>query len=298
MTIVSILENISSATNVNFHIFENSLSVENKIILQQLVNRYGVAKIIFYNIEDSSIKDFPEIDYLSKSTYLRLFMSSLLPKNIEKILYLDCDIVVLKDLQTLYEIDLKNSPLAAVEDPLSKEVLRTYFYPGLKKYFNAGVLLINPQAWRELNIKEKAVEFIKKYYLELKSADQDVLNCLFIDNWLELPSCYNTFSRNRDVVKTFRGKTFVLHYVGNIKPWNYLFVSANKKHYFKYLKLTPFFSDFKYKDKNFKNRLKRRPLIIFKKIKISLRKITPKKLIKWRRSFLTKQLNAKNEQNN
>lgn len=294
VTIVSVLENNTSNSEINFHILENGLKEENKVILKQITDKHNTVSLKFYNIDSSLIKDFPEIGHLSKATYLRLFIPDILPQDIEKVIYLDCDLVVLKDLKELYNTDLGDRPLGAVRDVKSKEIIRIYFYPGLQNYFNAGMLLINTRAWREAKIKNRSTKFIEQYHQELSTADQDALNCLFANNWLEIHKKYNTDPKHEVFKKIVNKDTVILHYSDKIKPWSYLYTSSNKKYYFKYLRLTPYFQNFRYQDKDIQNILKKYPLAILKKIKNILRPVAPSKLIDLNKErFLKKQINAR-----
>lgn len=287
ITIISILENSGNPENVNFHILENGINQENIENIKSIAKKYN-CKLSFYKIDQSQTQNFPEIDYLTKAAYLRLFLPNIIPQEINKILYLDCDLVVLKDIRYLYEIDLKNKPLAAVKDVKSQEIIRIYFYHGLKSYFNSGVMLIDLGVWRKQNVTEKSIEFINKHAKELTTADQDVLNCLFKDDWLELPKIYNTDPKHEAANSLPAKDTAILHYSDKIKPWSYLYFGKNKKYYFKYLALSPW-QDFQYKDKSTKNLLKKNKLVIIKEIKNKIRLIVPNKIIDWnKRRFLKK----------
>ncbi|HMB65256.1 MAG TPA: glycosyltransferase [Patescibacteria group bacterium] len=199
-------------------------------------------------------------------------------EKVDKFLYLDCDTVTLGDLSVLYEKSIEQKALAAVKDSMSKEILRIYFYPGLKDYFNSGVMLINLKKWKQFNLKEKAEEFFKNYGQYIIRADQDILNCLFKDDWKELDLKYNLdLKRGRKSYK-IASQAVILHYSDKIKPWHYLFVGGSKKFYFQYLGKTPW-KDFKYQDKSLKNFFKKYLINFFKLSKLLALKFIPKKLI-------------------
>ena len=292
VTMVSILENNHLKSNIVFHILENNLDQESKEKLKIIKDKYS-CQLFFYNIQEQEIKDFPDMGYVGKTTYLRLFIPQILPKDIDRVIYLDCDLIVLNDLKKLYQLELQGKSLAAIKDVKSEDILRIFFYPGIKKYFNSGVLLIDVNAWRKKNITKKAIDFITKYQKQITSSDQDVLNCLFIDDWLEIDKIYNLDLKHDKIDKLPPQDTVIFHYSDRIKPWSYLYTGKNKKYYFKYLSLTPW-NNFKYSDKSLKNFFKKYKLALLKIIKNFLRPLTPNKLIDWhKKRFLNK--NIKNE---
>ncbi|MFP4514868.1 MAG: glycosyltransferase family 8 protein [Parcubacteria group bacterium] len=286
VTIVSILENSSEADKLDFHIIENGIDEENKNKILSLKDKYK-ANINLYNLDISKLKDFPSIGHLSQAAYIRLFIPEILPNNIEKVLYLDSDLVCLKDIKLLYEQDLNNFPLAAIEDEKGKQFIRNYFYPGLKSYFNSGVMLIDVNKWRRNNISQKATEFIKKYQDKIVTADQDILNCLYKNNWQALEKRFNLDTKYYTKIKE---DTTIFHYTGEIKPWNYLYPNKNKKYYWYYLKLSPW-SEYKYTNKSFSNLIKRYILQINKEFRNTIRPYIPQSILdKRRKRFETKKI--------
>jgi len=287
VAIVSILKNKKNNHSIIFHILDGGISEINKNKIKKIIED-GNQKICFYKIEDEKINSFPEIGYLSKATYYRLLITEILPDTINKVLYIDCDIVVLNDLYNLYNHDLNNRPIAAVKDIKSEEILRIYFYPKLlNSYFNAGVLLINLKYWRQNNVLPKFIDFINKYHAQLIAPDQDILNCIFKNNWIELEPKFNVDLKHESHNAMPKKNTVILHYSDKIKPWSYLYYGKNKKYYFDYLAISPW-SNFKYPNKNLKNIIKKPKLIIIKYLKNKIRPITPIKILDiYKRYMLT-----------
>ncbi|QQS60613.1 glycosyltransferase family 8 protein [Candidatus Falkowbacteria bacterium] len=271
---VSILENSSDINKFVFHILDNNISPENKEKLRFIENKYGT-KIIIYKIDDALLSSFPEVRHVLKASYSRLLIADLLPTNIDKVLYLDTDMVILKDIVPLYNTDLNNFGLAAVQDIMSNEITRIHFCPNLNSYFNAGVMLINLKKWRTLNIKTKSLDFVKDHYSQLIRADQDVLNCLFKNDWQALNSCFNVDLKRQSPLSMPNQETVILHYSDKTKPWSYSFVGPSKKYYYHYLAKTPW-ADFKINDKNLKNFIKKYSRVFIKEIKRLLLPLVPK----------------------
>ncbi len=162
-------------------------------------------------------------------------------------IYLDVDMIMMKDVSSLWNVHLDDRIFAAVVD-LCKTVGSSWGgIPNYKEleldpdaaYFNAGLMLINPQKWRDADISNKVIKAINDNIGSVNFADQYGLNVVLINQWLELDYRWNAFSV-LDIEDPY-----VIHYL-DIKP---IFKSynANRKyyeHFHSYLKQTPF-KDFK-----------------------------------------------------
>lgn len=284
VALVSILENYHGKQKIEFHILDNNITIRNIEKIKQIGVNYK-ANLSFYKISEDFLKDFPEVNHLSRATYSRIFIPNLLPTNIEKVLYLDSDIVVLGDISQLYNQDLQNYSTGAVRDIMAKEILRIYFDKSLSDYFNAGVLLINLQKWRQKMISQYLSEFIELHKNQLLRADQDILNCLFKNDWLLLDKKFNLDLKRGNLNSEPEKDTVVLHYSDKAKPWQYIFYGKSQKYYWQYLKKTPW-ADFKLSDNNFPNLIRKyaRVSIIF--IKRRLLPLFPDKLMDFYRKIL------------
>ncbi len=276
VAIISVLENSKYKEDLVFHVIENSISKTNVRKIESIATKYK-CQINFYKIDIEKTSNFPEYNYMTKASYFRLFIHQLLPSDIEKVIYLDCDIVALGEIKELYDIDVTNYMFAAVEDVKAKRILRNYFYPNLNNYFNAGVLVINLKKWREKIDIEGIYQFVDKYKQEIKNNDQDILNCLFLSDWKQIERKYN-YDNRLNFKKLKVDDIILLHYSCRIKPWSYLYTRKEKSHYIKHLKNSPW-HDFKYKDRNTKNLLMKYPIHLTRTCKNLLRPIMPMSLI-------------------
>ena len=168
---------------ISFYILSQSLTEENKEILKSTVLRYSSKSHIQFCILTSSIIDkfsstIKKENHVSLATYIRLFIPILLPNNVQKILYLDGDIICTDSLRPLYETDLKDCSLVAAHDERTcdSESFQRLKYPMENGYFGAGVLLINVDYWRKNNIQQKTLDFVFKNKEICVWHDQDALN--------------------------------------------------------------------------------------------------------------------------
>ncbi|VSV28461.1 Glycosyl transferase [Streptococcus pneumoniae] len=147
------------------------------------------------------------------TTFLRYFISDFVEE--DKVLYLDCDLVVTRDLSPLFDVELGDYPLAAVKD-LGAQV---YFN---EHGFNAGVLLINNRLWKQEEVRKQLIEMTNELHDKVAQDDQSILNLLFKDRWLVLDFKYNCitlhthFSDYRPESGTYPP---IIHYLTERKPW-------------------------------------------------------------------------------
>ena len=134
----------------------------------------------------------------------------------DKALYLDYDVLVTKNLDDLFEIDLQDYLLAAVRDYGGK-----VYYD--QEIFNVGVLLINNLVWKQENMSQRLIDLTNEWHDKVDQADQSILNMLFENRWLEME-----FDNNHVVIhKQFTdyelpaGQDYpgIIHYLSHRKPW-------------------------------------------------------------------------------
>jgi lipopolysaccharide biosynthesis glycosyltransferase len=248
---VSVVANCSRPQDIYFHVLDCGLS-ELSLDKIKLIGANQGTRVAIYLLSANLLSGFPKSGHLSLAAYGRLFAGDILPKDINRAIYLDCDLVCLGDVADLYNCNISGKTLGAIRDVKSDDILRIYFYPGLKTYFNSGVLLIDMDRLRKFGLSIQATNFINIYRQHLATADQDVLNCLFEDDWQELPRCFNLDMKHESAFRLPPADTVILHYSDRIKPWSYLYFGRNNRYYLKYRLLSPW-PRFSFTDRNFGN---------------------------------------------
>lgn len=183
-------------------------------------------------IDDRIFENAPVIFHYPREMYYRLLAYKFLPKDIDRILYLDPDILVLNPVKGLYNTDLSGYIYAAAyHDVISiREINKLRLNPyEIEAYYNSGVLLINLELQRELVDEKIIYEFVEKNKAKLIMPDQDVLNALYAKRIRSLDEkLYNYDSRYYSIYK-LKSKwdmdmvinyTVFLHFCGKRKPWN------------------------------------------------------------------------------
>ena len=181
--LTSLLENHKGFHTEVYIIVKNRLKEEKR--LKRLEGRYDVkVNMIEFPFNDV-ISTFPiSCSNWTIETYYRLFVAELLPADLDRVLYLDCDIIVDGDVSEMYFSDMKGVSALVCTDIMSVQSgsPKRLGYDENFGYFNAGVILINMTYWREYDILKRCIEFIKKHYDILLYNDQDVLNYVLHDS--------------------------------------------------------------------------------------------------------------------
>ena len=251
---LSLFDNTTSEVTVHI-LHDNTLTQDNREKFIYLAGRYNQL-VKFYNVEElcaDKIKKFVELipsietSHFSIGTFYRLLMPKIIPADIEKIIYLDSDIVVNLDINELWNFNLKNKVLAGVSERACGTETQGMFLcaSGIVKhedYFNAGVLLINLKLFR--NEEENIMRGVKFYGKQPECAffDQDILNYCFAKRSLKLPPDFNVFvvhARRRQ--EPFGRKIY--HYAGKINSFTLGIRDDFYRLWMSYFIRTPFFDE-------------------------------------------------------
>jgi len=175
--------------------------------------------------------------HVTAAAYYRILLPTVLPL-LSKVLWLDCDILVLKDISPLFNIDMTHYAVAAVEDILKlKDEHRLQLNLSYAdSYFNSGVMMVNLDYWREHDVERRLLEF-SKMERDVFFEDQDALNHVFRKQWFQLSPQWNrlypaiypkTNFRSFNDINTFENPK-IIHFAGPLKPWYNIKWFSNRK---------------------------------------------------------------------
>lgn len=252
VTLVSLFEN-NRNERITVHLLANELTQTDEQTLRELAARYG-NECRFYTPDMNLLKGF-EIRRFSKrislATYYRCLLADVLPTDIDRVLYLDCDIIVRGDILPYWNTPMDEVGVAAVEDVGCREMERYTIlqYPAEDSYFNAGVLLVNLDYWRRHQVGQCCVDYYHQYPERILYNDQDLLNRVLHDHKKLVDLRWNVqdgfYRRPRQLTDAWRTRyaevlrnPVILHYT-NRKPWDYENQHPLRQEYFRYLALTP-----------------------------------------------------------
>jgi lipopolysaccharide biosynthesis glycosyltransferase len=260
VAIQSLMDNSSDKYNYDLWILDGGIMDENRKHLLEIKRGKKNFSIRFFDM-NSYIKNYMKYfslpgvsNYsLSIATYYRLFIPKIFCRY-KKVIYLDCDLVVLRDIAELYHIDMKENKIGAVIDcpqlfNTRKIVENIIVTMKGKKYFNAGVLLFNIEKIDCQNFLDENLKFLLLFHDKIFLGDQDILNALHMDDVLFLDPKWNMFDSYVDIYVTTINKlaaseaVYIIHYVRSLKPWKSNNRAAYGDIWLEYAKKTQFYKD-------------------------------------------------------
>lgn len=247
VTIYSVYQ-MSSQKQLHVYVLQKTLLSKHEEILQfcQTLGTHYHPVVI----GEEAFSDAPTTDRYPETIYYRLLAHEYLPQDLDKILYMDADILCLNDILPLYETDLRDKLYAAashitdsnIPDLVNKLRLGNY---EAESYFNSGVLMINLTAVRKEVKRQDILNYIANKGHLLVLPDQDVLNALYGHKTMLIPDQIYNFDARYSILYQARsggiwdldwviGHTVFLHFCGRDKPWKKEYRSryaALYKHY-------------------------------------------------------------------
>lgn len=242
--LVSLLINNS---DVDIYILTEGLSDMSKEIITSEISRYQ-GRVHFCLVDSTIVEKFPMPDeqglkHITRATYYRLLIPSILPESIHKVIYLDCDIIVNGSIEELWNYNLDNYALAAVKQIGYGFEAERLGYPIEYGYFNAGVNVINMDYWRKNKICDRLIQYLSDNYDKIVFHDQDALNAVLFDKTLHVPIKFNMtsaafffdmkhrgdskngrvindYKEEKKCAEQYKNTPLVLHYVARPKPWD------------------------------------------------------------------------------
>jgi lipopolysaccharide biosynthesis glycosyltransferase len=246
VSLTSMFEHASEKYQYKVYVLTTNLNDEYQQMVRDVSAKYAdridsTVDFVPLKKELDKIQDMFHLrDYYSKETYYRFFVPNLFPQY-NKVLYLDCDIIILDDVANLYHTELGDNYVAAAPEEVMTEetVFGDYVEKALGcnrfEYFNAGILLINCQQFREQHICDKFVAMLNEFTFRV-TQDEDYLNVLCKDKTVLLSLGWNKTA--------FKNPKFndndlrIVHYKIHWKPWHYAGV-AYDNYFWEYAKKTP-----------------------------------------------------------
>lgn len=241
-SIYSLLDKNRDFKQVRIYVIDNSISKCNKEKLSQIIVGFSNAQLFYISFDKWKEQLQVNMEWdISLSSYARLFVGSMLPREVDRVLYLDCDMIVCDSLKSLWKTDFSGKILGAVQDSVSDSTKGAVGLMPRQRYFNAGMLLIDLAAWRKANIEEECRKFIRSHQGNVHHHDQGVLNGVLSGKIFFLPLRYNLmtihyiFNRKKILryfgehahfwtdseIEKAKEKPVILHYTPSftVRPW-------------------------------------------------------------------------------
>lgn len=269
VTFKSILDNASKDFSYKFYVLTTNLSSSYEKRIKEFESEDVKIEFIYLKdtIEKIKVK-FHLRDYYSIETYYRFFIANMFPQY-DKVLYCDCDVIVLGDIAELYNHNIDNYLVGACPEEVMAEVkiFGDYVEQALdvecEKYFNAGVMLMNLDGFRKEHIEEKFFDMLQKYTFRV-TQDEDYLNVLCKGKVKLFHLGWNKTAFKND---KFNDKDLkLIHYKIHWKPWHYDGV-LYENHFWDYAKQTSFYEEILNKKLSYTDEEKRRDAIAYERLK-------------------------------
>lgn len=187
------------------------------------------------DIRGARVARYPSVFHINWVSLSKLLISELVPVDVDKVIWLDCDLIVCADLSSLWLTDLAGRPALAKRESVFSKVLT--FAPELgidpgAPYFNSGVLVLDVDLLRREAFTARAIQCLEDNLHRRSCQDQDVLNIVWHGRWGELDPRWNHIPSSEpaslDAIARARAQPhpFIVHYAGHQKPWRHGYAYA------------------------------------------------------------------------
>jgi lipopolysaccharide biosynthesis glycosyltransferase len=246
---------LASATDAPVHIHYlhgPEFAATDERLLAEMVESNGGA-ISFVSVPDERCRGLPTEGFTGKATWYRVLVPQLFP-SLDRILFLDLDLIVVESLQALWETDLEGNYVAAVTNVLPRHYAELLAAAGFEvtSYFNAGVLLMDLERMRQDRCTEAMVDYGVSNADSLVLRDQDALNAVLGRRRVALHprwNCMNSFFVypwsaevfDPDELEDAKRNPAIRHFEGPgiNKPWHYLCEQDSRELYAEHRRQTP-----------------------------------------------------------
>ena len=180
VSIVSLFEKNRDAETICLYILDTNINIKNKNRIEDICKAYSrplPTWIPAINIEEK-LQMQVSVDRGSLSQYARLFISSLLPDEISRVLYLDCDIIIHQSIEELWNLDLIGNTIGALKDAFSRYYRVNIDLQPKDIMFNSGVMLIDLVKWKTRDTENRLMRFIQAHKGKIQQGDQGALNAV------------------------------------------------------------------------------------------------------------------------
>ena len=235
--------NLSHQYRLRVFVIDGGITPDSRQKLEKKIAVLNNVELEWIKIDLNRFSDLPTAGHLLSSVYLRLLMGEALPAELSRVIYLDVDLLVEGDLAELWREEFGQAIVLAVRN-YSRSIMRSYLpLPGISasqrregRYFNSGVMVVNLKRWREENIGQATLEYIREHKSAIQFGDQDGLNAVLFRKWEELDVSWNAqVDKLLNPQQLGRGQMYdeirqrreellhhprIQHFTGAKKPWH------------------------------------------------------------------------------
>lgn len=249
--ITSILEN-NKDIKISFHIFVDDKIGDKELNRFKDFIKFYNTDIIIYEIDNSEFLNLDDREF-TIAAYYRFAIPYQLKDITDRYLYIDADMIAIRDIKDYFNIDLKNNIAAVVDDFTLDKIGNPILLAEGKKYFNSGMMYIDLKEWIKYKISEKCINILReinkfpdkkiKYGYEFRCFDQDALNIVLKNKVKYIEPKYNflaniSLKHNKNLQNVPKNTIFI-HYHGFNKPWHEWCFHSLARYFRKYKDISP-----------------------------------------------------------
>lgn len=240
ISMISLFENNKDCKDINVYLLGDHVSEESKKTLDSIALKYQ-RHFTLIDVPDLNIPEKLSSARWPKSAFTRMFAGELLPEEVTKAIYLDCDTIISGNIHGIEAYIKDNMAISGVKDCVSRPYKAKIGIGKDGSYINAGVLAMNIKKLREFDIRKMIADFVDKYEPAISYADQDILNGIFKGKFGILPPQYdlmtmiNTYTYKKlqqirhphnyysaEEIEFSKKNPLIIHFTTamlNIRPW-------------------------------------------------------------------------------
>jgi len=254
VSIISLFENKNADTIIKIYIINCGISNENLAKINLIAKKYKT-NFTYINVNINDFNDYSKSFHLNHTVYFKMMLAKLI--NEDKFIYIDSDTIITKDLLELFHCNLENYSIGGAKAQNELNHIKKYPNEFYNLYINTGILLINKNNWNKNNLTNIILNFAKNNPDKMPLLDQDAINFTCQDKIKIIDKKFNfevhhflpILTKIKYKKELNKNKICVIHFIGRIKPWSFLYNGPFKKQYKKYLKLSPWYN-YRYPDFN------------------------------------------------
>lgn len=180
VSLVSLFESSKDVEDIRVYILDSGISKLNRDRIEEVFSHYHRQQPVWIKARNiaEEIGMQVAVDRGSLSQYARLFISRDLPDSLSRVLYLDCDVIVVQSISKLWSLDMHGKTIAALNDAFSKYYRRNIDLKENDIMFNSGVMLIDLNRWKEQKVEDRLLSFIAFKHGHIQQGDQGALNAV------------------------------------------------------------------------------------------------------------------------
>jgi lipopolysaccharide biosynthesis glycosyltransferase len=236
VTISSLATHLGPDVHATVHVIGYDLQSQHVSLLTGLARRHPRLTVRLIERDPDEFADLPISssghNRITRATYGRLVLPEVVPQSVERLLYLDADILVRRDVAELYAVDPGENVLAARHDPVVPEfdhpggvqAWQTLELSGKTAYFNAGVLVIELKRWRAEGWGARIRDYLVKHSDNIMLFDQEALNAVVRGRFTRIDGRWNAIEyRRAGDITTLPDRmedAYIVHFLGDTKPWD------------------------------------------------------------------------------